>query len=461
MNDLAQQTDQQLTAVFGIGVTGLSVARFLAERDVPFIVCDTRDEPPLLQQLRSEFPDVACHLGADATQVLALAGELVVSPGLSPDEPLLVAARQKNIPVVGDIELFARAANAPVVAITGSNGKSTVTELLAEMARAAACNVAVGGNLGTPALALLDDDRELYVLELSSFQLEVTESLQPAVACILNFSEDHLDRYGSMENYLAAKQRIFNGAKHIVCNRDDSATRPSDSPGGAIDSAVELSSFGFDAGSGCDSSRIYGVEQKGGQTWLTGPEGRLLRIDELRLKGRHNWVNALAAVAMANAVSLPVAAMTAALRTFGGLDHRCQTVRELAGVSYINDSKATNVGAALAALEGLADCGSKNIVWIAGGEGKGAEFDELAAAADRFVKQALLIGTDANAIASQVMPYTQVEHCASLQQAVARAQQLAQPGDLVLLSPACASFDMFKNFEVRGDAFVAAVEALS
>ena len=463
MANLAQQTDQQLTAVLGIGVTGLSVARFLAERGVPFIACDTRDHPPLLQQFQADFPDIDCYLGADVGQVLAVAAELIVSPGLSPNEPLLVAAREKNIPIVGDIELFARVVNAPIVAITGSNGKSTVTELLGEMAKAAGRHVAVGGNLGTPALALLDEDCELYVLELSSFQLEITESLKPAVACILNLSEDHLDRYGSMADYLAAKQRIFNGARHIVCNRDDSATRPSalsdENACGVMGSEVELSSFGFDTTSGC-----YGIAQQNGKTWLTGPEGGLLPVDELRLKGRHNWANSLAAMAMASAVGLPIESMIDVLRNFGGLDHRCQTVAVLNDVSYINDSKATNIGATLTALEGLGDQQRNNIVWIAGGESKGAvfgkEFDELITAVARFVKQALLIGADAEAIAAKVSAHTPVEFCKSIEQAVSQAQALAQPGDLVLLSPACASLDMFRNFEARGDAFIIAVEAL-
>lgn len=446
---LAKQTDQQLTAVLGIGVTGLSVARFLAERGKPFVACDTRNNPPLLDALRDEFPAVECYLGERAGQVLAMAGEIIASPGLPPSEPLLVAAREQQIPVVGDIELFARCVQAPVAAITGSNGKSTVTELLGEMSRAAARNVAVGGNLGTPALQLLEAGHELYVLELSSFQLEIVESLKPAVACMLNLSEDHLDRYGSMAAYRAAKQRIFKGAKHIVFNRDDSATQPPVS-------GAELSSFGLD-----DCAGSYGMARRDGQHWLTGPHGDLLPADQLRLKGRHNWANALAALAMGDAIGLPQDDMVQALLRFGGLPHRCQTVREFNGVTYINDSKATNVGAALAALEGLGGVSGKRILWIAGGEGKGAEFDELQPAVERFVKQAFLIGADAQAIGEKVSVHTPVDYCQSIEQAVEHAQNMAQSGDLVLLSPACASFDMFSNFEARGDAFAAAVEALA
>ncbi|MDM3871752.1 UDP-N-acetylmuramoyl-L-alanine--D-glutamate ligase [Porticoccus sp. W117] len=444
-----------VTAILGIGVTGLSAARFLASRQVAFVVCDTRDAPPLLETFKNEFPDVECFLGADAGQVLQLAAELVVSPGLAPDEPLLVQAKQRDIDVIGDIELFARHVKAPVAAITGSNGKSTVTALMGEMAKAAGLRVAVGGNLGTPALELLADDRELYVLELSSFQLEITHSLKPAVSTILNLSEDHLDRYGSMASYLAAKQRIFHGAEHIVCNRDDSATRP-------VDGDAQISSFGLDASEQTESDKHQcGVANRDGELWLHGADGDLMPVDELRIKGRHNWANALAAMAMGAVLELPEDAMAKAMREFPGLDHRCQTVRTLDGVSYINDSKATNVGATLAALEGLADSERRNIFWIAGGDGKGAEFHELRSAVAATVKLALLIGVDGHRIGEAIADAADMERHESLQTAVARARQLAQPGDLVLLSPACASFDMFNNFEHRGEMFAKAAEALS
>ncbi|UTW46713.1 UDP-N-acetylmuramoyl-L-alanine--D-glutamate ligase [bacterium SCSIO 12696] len=443
-----------MTAILGIGVTGLSVVRFLASRQVPFVVCDTREQPPLLAQFEQEFPGVDCFLGADAAQALQGASELVVSPGLAPDEPLLVAARQQGIEVIGDIELFARHVKAPVAAITGSNGKSTVTALLGEMAKAAGLRVAVGGNLGTPALELLAEDCELYVLELSSFQLEITHNLKPAVSTILNLSEDHLDRYGSMDSYLAAKQRIFHGAAHIVCNRDDNATRPGDS-------AAELSSFGLQL-SERTLSDIHqcGIANRGGDLWLHGPDGDLMPVAELCIKGSHNWANALAAMAMGAVLGLTQEAMAAAMKTFPGLDHRCQTVRTLDGVSYINDSKATNVGATLAALEGLGNKEHPNIVWIAGGDGKGAEFHELRSTVAATVKQALLIGVDGLRIGEAIAGATDIESHQSLEGAVARARQLAQPGDLVLLSPACASFDMFNNFEHRGDMFAKAAEAL-
>lgn len=426
------------------------MARFLDKQNVPFVVCDTREKPPLLDELHSQFPGTSVYLGSDAGRALASAGELVASPGVAPDEPLLVQARQQGISIIGDIELFARYASAPVVAITGSNGKSTVVTLLGEMAKTAGRRVAVGGNLGTPVLDLLADDCELYVLELSSFQLELTHNLKPAVACILNLSADHLDRYGSMADYLSAKQRIFNGAQHIVCNRDDRASQPQNSQ-------VPVSSFGTTA---CAAGQ-YGLAEQGEQQWLCGPQGNILPVDEVRIKGRHNWANALAALALGAAAGLPENAMVTAMKQFPGLEHRCQTVRTLNGVTYINDSKATNVGATLAALDGLASTNRRNIVWIAGGDGKGAEFEELRSSVSRCVKAALLIGSDAARIGKAITGATDVEPQHSLQQAVQRSQQLAQPKDLVLLSPACASFDMFDNFEQRGRQFSQAVEALS
>lgn len=437
-----------MTAVLGIGVTGLSVARFLAARGEPFVMMDTRQAPAMLASFKSEFPQVSVFLAKSCFEQLGSVNELIVSPGLAPTDKLLVAAKGQGIKVVGDIELFARYAKAPVVAITGSNGKSTVTELLGDMARRAGVKVGVGGNLGVPALQLLNDNSELYVLELSSFQLEITESLKPAVACILNVSEDHLDRYASMADYLAAKQRIFTGARHIVFNRDDAATR---SPL----ANVETSSFGVD-----NTAGDFSVAELSGDLWLCGLSGGLLPVSELRIKGRHNWANALAALAMGAVAGLPENAMLTSLREFPGLAHRCQTVRELQGVTYINDSKATNVGATLAALDGLAVEGQKNIVWVAGGDGKGADFSELKPAVAKSVKETLLIGKDGPLIARLVAGVCGVETVDTIGKAVRRAQQITQPGDLVLLSPACSSLDMFRNFEERGDAFVAAVGEL-
>ncbi len=462
--NLAQQMDQRLTAVLGIGVTGLSVARYLAGHGQPFVMCDTRTRPPLLSEFRQNFPKIPCYTGTDVDSVLAIASEIIASPGLDPDHPLLVQAAKQNIPVVGDIELFARAVRAPVVAITGSNGKSTVTRLLGEMSRTATRNVAVGGNLGTPALELLSDECELYVLELSSFQLEQTRSLEPAVATILNLSEDHLDRYPSMAEYRSAKQEIYVRAKQVVVNRDDSTTWPA----GPID---EVWSFGLDLPAdnapenGFSSDKAFGVIEQGGQFWLAQADQVLLPVDELMLKGRHNWANALAALALGSAINLPMDAMLDALRRFSGLPHRCQTVRILSGVTYINDSKATNVGAALAALEGLGhepkNNDPKNIIWIAGGQGKGADFSPLAPVVGRYVKTALLMGEDAGLMADAIAGVTTVEQVKTLEHAVHCASKLAEPGDLVLLSPACASFDMFRNFEARGDAFIAAAEGVA
>jgi len=447
---MAQQTNNKsITAVLGIGVTGLSVARFLQQRGESFVVCDTRDEPPMLADFKQEFPSVVCYLGAQIEQALSSFSELVVSPGLDLSHPLVVVAREQGINIIGDIELFARHVNAPVIAITGSNGKSTVTELLGEMSRVAARNVAVGGNLGIPALSLLDDDRDLYILELSSFQLELVESLKPVVATILNISADHLDRYQTMSAYTEVKQRVYNGASLALVNADDNATY--------LHSNVNLPTIEFSLSEPSEGS--FGICQQGEEFFLSGPN-LSFSIGEMALQGKHNWANALAAVALGSAVGLPMDAMLKTLRSFTGLPHRCQFVASINNVKYINDSKATNVGSALAAIEGLGLEARANLIWIAGGVGKGAEFEVLKSAVSSHVKNALLLGQDADKMSVTLAGDTTIEKVSNLEIAVTRASELAESGDTVLLSPACASLDMFTNFEARGNCFQRAVEAM-
>jgi UDP-N-acetylmuramoylalanine--D-glutamate ligase len=447
---MTQQTNNKsVTAVLGIGVTGLSVARFLQQRGDAFVVCDTRSEPPMLTVFKQEFPATICYLGEQCEQALSSINELVVSPGLNPKHPMIVNADKQGVKIIGDIELFARHVNAPVVAITGSNGKSTVTELLGEMSRMAMRNVAVGGNLGTPALSLLAADRDLYILELSSFQLELVDSLRPEVATILNISADHLDRYQSMSSYTAAKQRIYQAAKLALVNGDDKATYPSPE--------LDLRMIEFSLSEPVEGA--FGIREIGEAFFLTGPN-LSLPVAEMALQGKHNWANALAALAMGVAVGLPMDAMLTTLRTFTGLPHRCQFVARVGGVKYINDSKATNVGSALAAIEGLGLGSRANLIWIAGGVGKGAEFEVLKDAVAKHVKKALLLGEDAEKLAAALADTTDIEIVTDLNQAVVRANELAMPDDVVLLSPACASLDMFTNFEARGECFQRAVETL-
>jgi len=437
--------------VVGLGKSGMSLVRFLANRGVAFAVADTRENPPELATLRRDYPQVEVRCGELDVDFLCRADALYVSPGLALATPALQAAAARGVKLSGDIELFARNAKAPIVAITGSNAKSTVTTLVGEMAAAAGKRVAVGGNLGTPALDLLGDDIDLYVLELSSFQLETTEQLNAEVATVLNISEDHMDRYSGLPAYHLAKHRIFRGAKQVVVNRQDALSRPLMSEG------LPCWTFGL----GKPDFKTFGVREENGEKYLGFEFQNLMPVHELKIRGAHNQSNALAAVALGHAVGLPFDAMLSSLRTFAGLEHRCQWVREHHGVNYYNDSKATNVGAALAAIEGLgADIGGK-LVLIAGGDGKGADFSALRAPVAANCRAVVLLGRDAELLAQALGDEVPLIRVQTLDEAVQRSAELAHSGDAVLLSPACASLDMFKNFEERGRLFAQAVEDLA
>jgi UDP-N-acetylmuramoylalanine--D-glutamate ligase len=431
----------KLKVVVGIGATGLSVARHLSEMGERFVMLDTRLQPPCLEQLKAEFPEVPVALGELAVDSFDGADEVVLSPGLSRQNAAVQSALKSGISVISDIELFARAASAPIVAITGSNGKSTVTTLLGEMCAAAGVVAGVGGNLGVPALALLDEATELYLLELSSFQLESVYGLNTEVATVLNISPDHMDRYNSLLDYHQAKHRIFNGARQVVVNREDKLSAP------LVSDTVKQWSFGLDK----PDFGGFGLLDQDGEPWLSYQFERLMPEEELGIKGCHNTRNALAALALGSAIGLPMADMLVVLRQFRGLPHRCQTVKNLAGVTYINDSKATNVGATLAAITGLAE--ESNLVLIAGGQGKGQDFAPLANAMAGQVKKLVLLGEDAAVIDAAVGGRVPTVFVTSLQGAVEAAQQVVEAGDVVLLSPACASFDMFSSFEDRGEQF--------
>ncbi|KPA95694.1 MULTISPECIES: UDP-N-acetylmuramoyl-L-alanine--D-glutamate ligase [Pseudomonas] len=437
--------------VVGLGKSGMSLVRFLANRGVAFAVADTRENPPELATLRRDYPQVEVRCGELDVEFLCRADELYVSPGLALATPALQAAAARGVKLSGDIELFARNAKAPIVAITGSNAKSTVTTLVGEMAAAAGKRVAVGGNLGTPALDLLGDDIELYVLELSSFQLETTDQLNAAVATVLNISEDHMDRYSGLPAYHLAKHRIFRGAKQVVVNRQDALSRPLMSEG------LPCWTFGL----GKPDFKAFGLREEGGEKYLAFEFQNLMPVRELKIRGAHNQSNALAALALGHAVGLPFDAMLSSLRTFGGLEHRCQWVREHNGVNYYNDSKATNVGAALAAIEGLgADIDGK-LVLVAGGDGKGADFSALRAPVAAHCRAVVLLGRDAELLAQALGDEVPLIRVQTLDEAVRRSAELARDGDAVLLSPACASLDMFRNFEERGRLFASAVEGLA
>ncbi|MDA7085261.1 UDP-N-acetylmuramoyl-L-alanine--D-glutamate ligase [Pseudomonas sp. SA3-5] len=441
----------QFRIVVGLGKSGMSLVRFLARQGLAFAVVDTRANPPELSTLREQFPQVEVRCGELDVDFLCRASELLISPGLAIATPALQEAARRGVKLSGDIELFARYAKAPIVAITGSNAKSTVTTLVGEMAAAAGKQVAVGGNLGTPALDLLGDEVELYVLELSSFQLETTDQLNAEVATCLNISEDHMDRYASLAAYHLAKHRIFRGARQVVVNRDDALSRP------LVADDMPCWSFGL----GKPDFKRFGLLEENGEKYLAYQFDALLPVRELKIRGAHNQSNALAALALGQAVGLPMAPMLEALKRFAGLPHRCQWVGERNAVSYYDDSKATNVGAALAAIEGLgADIAGK-LVLIAGGDGKGADFCALAKPVAQFCRAVVLLGRDAERLAAALDDSVPLIRVTSLEEAVQRSAELAQLGDAVLLSPACASLDMFKNFEERGRLFAQAVEALA
>jgi len=443
--------NQHRAVVVGLGKSGFSAARYLLKRGYEVAVTDSRAEPPEWPRLtalgRELGREITVRRGGFDASLLEGAQLLVVSPGVAPRGAFFDAARSRGLDAVGDIELFAREARAPVAGVTGTNGKSTVTTLLAQMAAQSGLRIRSGGNLGEPALDLLDDSAQLYVLELSSYQLETTHSLRLAAAAVLNVTPDHLDRYRDFADYAAAKARIFEHCEVAVINLDDPTVAS------MIDPARRQLSFSLRADSGADYTLM---DQDGDRRWLARRGEALLPLSAMRLTGAHNAANALAALALGEALSLPLDSMLEELRSFGGLQHRSQWVAEVGGVSYIDDSKGTNVGATMAAVAGCAG----PLLVILGGEGKGQDFAPLRAAFAGKVRCALLIGRAAPAIGAALAGACEVRPADSLEAAVGMASAIARPGDTVLLSPACASFDMFSDYAQRGRAFVAAVRRL-
>lgn len=423
------QKSEQPLLVVGLGLTGWSVVRYLYSRGESVVVTDTRKAPPFLEQMRNQYPDVPFVVDLPINDYKSYR-EVVASPGL---------AMRADF-AIGDIELFAREARAPVIGITGSNGKSTVTTLVGEMLNSGNCSVLVGGNIGTPALDLLElPIPDFYVLELSSFQLETTTSLSPCAAVVLNVSEDHMDRYLNVNEYAKAKLRIYDNASCKVFNRDDKIAGRS----------LEITE-GISFGLGLGASGHYGIVVESDKDYLArGPE-KLAPISDLALQGRQNVANVLAAMALIECAGIELnQVMVEAALHFKGLPHRCELVGTWEGVNWINDSKGTNVGATLAAINGV----EGPVVLIAGGQGKGADFSALGAAVDRSVKTAVLIGEDATVIEATISGHTEVVVADSLNQAVELAAAHTLPGDTVLFSPACASFDMFESYEHRGNRF--------
>lgn len=444
------------TIVFGLGATGLSCLRHLNGR-VPLMAIDTRNSELLHYRCREAFPDVEIITQDDWPRALERARRLVVSPGVPLDDPLVQQASDAGMELSSDIDLFLGEIEVPVIAITGTNGKSTVTVLVHKLLEAAGIRAEAGGNLGPPALDIIDGAVERYVLELSSFQLERLENPGFDIASVLNITPDHLDRYDAFETYAAVKQRIYQGAGRAVYNAGDPNTKPPASlPGIAV----------ADATAGADDAADADAAADGGHDWYHDDDALVLGGDtviplgDLKLQGRHNHFNLVAGAAIAHLAGVPASDMGPTLCEYGGLAHRAVSLGTIRGIRFINDSKATNVGAANAALHGLGN--GRNIVLIAGGDDKGASFEALRDAAEKHVIAVVLIGRDTRRIGSALAAITSITHAESMSEAVSLAYRaaLVGKGDLVLLAPACASFDMFDDFSARGDEFAKSVREL-
>jgi len=437
----------------------MSMARWLAGRGARVRVADSRPVPPNADQLREELPGIDLHTGAFRPESFADAELIAISPGVPLAEPLVQAALARGLEVIGDIELFARVRDefpgAKVIGITGSNGKSTVTEMVGTMTRAARTRTVVAGNIGLPILEALWEIEagrrrrpDVFVLELSSFQLETTENLNVDAGTVLNLSEDHLDRYAGIREYAQAKARIFFGNGAQVINREDVWAREMAASGRRV--------FTF----GLDEPReegAWGLRNLDGELWLAEGRANLMKVSELKVTGLHNAANALAALALCRAVGFPYEALLDALFSFSGLPHRVQRIVDINGVAFFDDSKGTNVGATVAALEGM----GRKVVLIAGGDGKGQDFSPLRDAVARHARAVVLIGRDRDRIAAAIESTGVVLVRASdMHEAVRATLALAHAGDAVLLSPACASFDMFRDYEHRAQVFVDEVRAL-
>ncbi len=441
---------QASAVVVGLGKTGMSCVRFLADHGYHVKVVDSRTTPPMKTQFTALHPNVPLHIGFEP-ELMADADIVVVSPGISIHEPAIQQVRERGVEVAGDVELFARHVRAPIIAVTGSNGKSTVTALIGEMCRVAGLDAPLGGNIGVPVLDLLTSAERVpdwYVLELSSFQLETTSSLRPKAAAVLNVSPDHMDRYPDLNAYTKAKARIFHGAGVAVVNRDDPATLA------LVPPQRSTCTFGCSAPQRDDE---LGLIAHGGTWWLVRGAEKLMPREQVPLFGGHNLENVMAAMALASVAGVSSSAMVHAVRHFAGLRHRAEMVLAQDGIRWVNDSKATNVGATVAALKG---CESP-VILIAGGDGKAADFFPLRNVVAQHVRAAVLFGQDAANLEAVVDDVTHCHRVKTLRDAVQVAGKLARAGDVVMLSPACASFDMFENFEQRGDVFCSLVKELA
>lgn len=446
--------------VLGLGETGMSLVRWLTAQGARVRVGDSREHPPSLDLLREKFPRVEVRCGIFRSELLDGIALIAISPGVPLRDPFVMKAAAQGIPVVGDIELFAQSLpknKVPkIIAITGSNGKTTVTSMVGAMCRATGKETLVAGNISPAVLDVLmqrdGKHPDIWVLELSSFQLETTASLNADAATVLNISEDHMDRYGDMGEYIAAKARIFRADGHggvQVLNRDDA-----DSAAMAL---LERRHITFGLNSPPPGDEDWGIEYADAEIWLKQGKQRVMNASELMVEGLHNVANALAALALCRAINLPLSPLLDALRNFKGLPHRVETVTEINGVTYYDDSKGTNVGATVAALKGL----GRLAVVILGGDGKGQDFSPLQHAVSQHARAVVLIGRDADKIAASLQHCdVPLLHAHDMNDAVRQSAAQALPGDAVLMSPACASFDMYRNYVHRAEAFISAVRTL-
>lgn len=447
MPELISSSTQR--AILGLGTTGRSVARFWKAQGIPFIALDTRPELANDLDLRRELAGIETHFGDFDDALFDQIDLLIASPGIAMDSPELLKAKDAGVEIRGDIDVFVAETDKPVIGITGSNGKSTVTTFVGQLLESCGLRVALGGNLGVGALDLLDQDADIYVLELSSFQLERAGDLNLAVATVLNLTPDHLDRHQTMPLYHLAKHRIFAGSKHVVVNARDPLTLPV----GKGD--VTWTAWRDDE----PDLQQLGIRQIDGEPWIAFGFDSLIRCADLPVLGKQNIRNVLAALAICRGVGFEFKQLIEGVASLRGLPHRCEFIGEIGGVSFINDSKATNVGATVSAISGLSV--GKNIILIAGGEAKGQSFEALSKAVNGTCKQVILIGEAAGEIAKSLPTEAPVDFADSLGAAVEKAAGSASTGDVVLLSPACASFDMFANYEQRGNAYREAVLRLN
>lgn len=435
------------TVIVGLGETGLSVAAYLDSQGIPFVVLDTRNDPPQLNAFKQKFPNTEVYLGELSTNLLQRAKQVIVSPGIDLNNSAIQSAVAQGVACYGDIELFVNNTRTPIVAITGSNGKSTVTSLVAEMAKSEGRCAYAGGNLGPPALDLLKHkDAELFVLELSSFQLESTHSLTPQVSAVLNISPDHLDRHDSVESYARIKAQIYDHANICVVNRDDEFVSKMKISGTVI-------SFGLDH----PADGEFGLIHDAKHSYLAKGENFLLATSAISMQGESGILNSLAALAIGNALDLSLDKMLITLTKFKGLPHRFSLVGKSQGVSWFNDSKGTNIGATISSLRGLKD----NIILLAGGIFKGGDLSLLHKAVSKYTKHVILFGQDAGVLEEALSGAASLHSAISMRDAVTIARDLSNSGDKVLLSPACASFDMYENYIARGEDFESCVKELA